>query len=324
MRPVYCAIVLVLLSAPASARSAAAEYLVRKQIAEACEGKQGKIDPAAVIERDLTGDGKADLVTSHQGIICADRTRGGFCGAQLCSVNIYVRRGALLELEHEMLGVNVSVKDGVIHLYAHGGKPGTVRWSGRAFVTGSAANVRQGSAPTGSATSSAPPSAALSSASSPGADALDGFLSGLLPECEGSPEFNRFRSTLNERHGHNADGSPIKPNHQVAVPERIKPLIGRAVASNKGQFTQVLVPLRGRFRSLTVTELEFSFGNENGINAAAVIFEEPLQRVRAVLGSAVAEGKKRLKAVEEKGDAGGEIAISAVRGRAALVCDLST
>ncbi|HET9903733.1 MAG TPA: hypothetical protein VFQ27_08555 [Xanthobacteraceae bacterium] len=113
-------------------RSQAAASLVREQITEACDGK-GSIHPAAVIERDLTGDGKADLVISHEGIRCANGTRSSFCGAQLCAVNIYVRRGAVLKLEREMLGAKVSVRDGVIHMSALGGRPARLKWNGRAF-----------------------------------------------------------------------------------------------------------------------------------------------------------------------------------------------
>jgi hypothetical protein len=122
-------------AAPSSTarRSKAADYLVREQVAEACDGKGGTIDPAAVIEGDLTRDGKADLIISHEGIRCAGGGRSALCGAQLCSVMIYVRRGTLLKLEREMLGANVSVKSGAIRLHAHGGKPAIVRWNGRSF-----------------------------------------------------------------------------------------------------------------------------------------------------------------------------------------------
>jgi hypothetical protein len=154
-------------------------------------------------------------------------------------------------------------------------------------------------------------------------DALDGFLGGLLPLCEGSPEFDRFRRTLAERHGSYADGVRRNPG-QAAIPDSIRPLIGRAVAKNKGQYTQVVVPLTGRFRSLAVTGLEFSFGNENGINALVVRFAEPPQRVRAVLGAAVADGARRLKTMQARGEhAGGVINIGSERGRATLVCDTS-
>lgn len=122
-------------SAPA-ARSKAADYLVREQIAAACDGKQGTIDPAAAIEQDLTGDGRADLIISHEGISCANGGRSNACGAQLCSVMIYVRRGALLKLEREMLGVGVSAGEGKvpeISMYAHGGTLHSMKWNGRTF-----------------------------------------------------------------------------------------------------------------------------------------------------------------------------------------------
>jgi hypothetical protein len=34
-----------------------------------------------MIERDLTGDDKADLIISHEGITCPDGAPSGFCGA---------------------------------------------------------------------------------------------------------------------------------------------------------------------------------------------------------------------------------------------------
>ena len=126
------------LASPAAARSKAAEYLVREEIADACESGQGSIDSAAVIERDLTGDGKADLVIAHEGIACVGGTtvRSLYCGMQVCDVKIYVRRGPLLKLEAEILGGGVRVESGripAIHMYAHGGKQGSIRWNGNGF-----------------------------------------------------------------------------------------------------------------------------------------------------------------------------------------------
>ncbi|WP_147707516.1 hypothetical protein [Microvirga massiliensis] len=89
--PLVFAAILALLATPAAARSRAAEFLVRVQINEACDGMEGKIDPRAVIERDLIGDGRADLIISHEGISCtggAPWRRSSFCGAQVCPVNI--------------------------------------------------------------------------------------------------------------------------------------------------------------------------------------------------------------------------------------------
>lgn len=118
-----------------SARSKAAQWLVKQQIADACETGGGSIDPSGVIERDLNGDGRADLIISHEAISCGGG-RSGFCGMQVCSVLFYIRRGDLLVKVHEMLGANVEVRPGripAIFLSAHGGGGGTVRWNGRSF-----------------------------------------------------------------------------------------------------------------------------------------------------------------------------------------------
>ena len=41
---------------PVEARTKAAAWVVKEQIAEACDGGRGTIDPVGVIERDLDGD----------------------------------------------------------------------------------------------------------------------------------------------------------------------------------------------------------------------------------------------------------------------------
>lgn len=117
-------------------RSKAAEYLVREQIASACEKQEGTIDPASVIERDLDGDGKADLIIHHHGIKCPGG-RSIFCGMQACSFQIYVRRGELLTLAGEFAGVEYITVGGeqvpTIRTVAHGCKPTALRWNGREF-----------------------------------------------------------------------------------------------------------------------------------------------------------------------------------------------
>jgi len=120
----------------AAAGSKAADYLVREQIADACSGSGGNIEPSAVIERDLTGDGKADLIISHEGIRCANGGRSGFCGAQVCLFNVYIRRGALLKLKLELLGTTVTIGDGqipTIRWHGHGGAPYSLKWNGSEF-----------------------------------------------------------------------------------------------------------------------------------------------------------------------------------------------
>ncbi|HRX59809.1 MAG TPA: hypothetical protein P5260_01140 [Candidatus Competibacter sp.] len=121
---------------PAIAESKAAAYLVKKEIAEACDGEDGSIKKSAIIEHDLTGDGKNDLIISHEGIACASGGRSGFCGAQVCSFKIYVREGELLKLKEEMLGSDVRVSseaNPTIHWHAHGGSAQKFRWNGKDF-----------------------------------------------------------------------------------------------------------------------------------------------------------------------------------------------
>jgi len=113
------------------------EALVREQIAEACNGKPGSIDPASVIEHDLTGDGDPDLIIFHYGIKCEFHIRSGFCGAQECRANLYVRRGAGLHAAGEFGAVEwIDIgKERIptIHTISHGGKPLALRWNGHEF-----------------------------------------------------------------------------------------------------------------------------------------------------------------------------------------------
>lgn len=126
----------ITIAAPAASQSSnAARYLANKEVAEACNGG-GRINPKGLIERDLTGDGRDDLIISHEWIECASGQRSMYCGMQVCSVNIYVREGKLLKLRGEFLGGGVSVGGGSrpkIEMYAHGGARGAIRWNGRSF-----------------------------------------------------------------------------------------------------------------------------------------------------------------------------------------------
>ena len=134
-----CLAVVLAVTAPAQARSRAADYLVAEQIAAACNGGSGTIEPVGVIERDLTGDGAADLIIAHEAITCTGGGHTGrslYCGMQVCSVHFFVRRGALLEPVLEMFGGGVAAGPGdvpVITMHGHGGGQGSVRWNGRTF-----------------------------------------------------------------------------------------------------------------------------------------------------------------------------------------------
>ena len=121
----------------ANARSNAAAWLVNEQLQAACDGfgGGGQISDDAVIERDLTGDGKADLIIDHSGIDCANG-RSGFCGVRACSVLFYVRKGRLLKKVEEILSIGVTVGQGrrpPIELIGHSFQRSTIRWNGRKF-----------------------------------------------------------------------------------------------------------------------------------------------------------------------------------------------
>jgi len=122
--------------AASSQSSNAAAYVLNQEISSACGGS-GSISPGSFIEKDLTGDGRLDLLVAHEGVSCSSGGRSGFCGAQVCSVNLYVREGDLLKSKGQFLGGGVRVEGGgvpLIRMYAHGGKQTALRWNGQSFA----------------------------------------------------------------------------------------------------------------------------------------------------------------------------------------------
>lgn len=127
----------VAIATPALSRSKAAAYLIQQEIAEGCESHHGTMDDSGAIERDLDGDGLPDLIIAHDGIRCSgSSTRSQNCGMQVCAVTFYVRRGQLLQNVHTMLGAGIRVgpeRIPKVHMFAHGGSRGFVRWNGHSF-----------------------------------------------------------------------------------------------------------------------------------------------------------------------------------------------
>ena len=123
---------------PAWALSDAARQRVEEEIAAACDGGPGSFDPAGLVERDLDGDGREDLILSHEHIDCQGQpSRSIFCGMQVCSLHFYVRRGDLLRPAGEVLGSLGPITDTpmpVITTYGHGGGQALWRWNGQAFA----------------------------------------------------------------------------------------------------------------------------------------------------------------------------------------------
>ncbi|MBN9671553.1 hypothetical protein [Roseibium aggregatum] len=90
---------------PSHAFSKATQYLMQQAIADGCGGRAGSFGSDGVFEADLNGDGRDDLVLSHQGITCSGKPGTSLeCGMQVCSIKVYIRKGGLLQLEEEFLG----------------------------------------------------------------------------------------------------------------------------------------------------------------------------------------------------------------------------
>lgn len=123
-------------SAAAASDSKAVEWLLDEEIAAGCNGGEGRFDSASVIERDLSGDGRADLIISHDGLRCGAGERSALCGIRSCLVLLYVREGRLLKKRKEVLSIGVSVGYGrrpPIELVSDRGGRYTLRWNGNGF-----------------------------------------------------------------------------------------------------------------------------------------------------------------------------------------------
>lgn len=124
---------------PALALSKAAEYLIAQEVGLACGGGPGSYLPGSVVEQDLTGDGRPDLVIGHEGIACQDGPTGrsAECGMRLCTIRVWVRRGTLLELAvDDLQGAALSVGSGpmpAIGWETNEGVPVSIRWDGTGF-----------------------------------------------------------------------------------------------------------------------------------------------------------------------------------------------
>lgn len=118
------------------ANSKATQWLMEDAVKRVCETKDGKFTSAGVIEADLTGDGRPDLVLDHGGIECSDGSRALTCGIRACSILFYVREGDLLVEKTEILSIGASLGKGMpptINLMGHNFEESSVRWNGRSF-----------------------------------------------------------------------------------------------------------------------------------------------------------------------------------------------
>lgn len=154
---------------------------------------------------------------------------------------------------------------------------------------------------------------------------LDDFVGGLVPNCEYSSTFERFRRSVAARYGRNMDGKRTKSNAALAVPAEIKSVMGSIASRNKGEWTEVVVPVTGTIRSLPVRALEFAFGNQNGISVTSLHFEWPKAEVQKILARDIAHGSDSIKHKIQSGELadGASVTLKETEGRARLVCDVS-
>ena len=123
---------------PASAQdSNAARWLVSERLSAVCETGQGLFDVQGIIEEDLTGDGRADLILFDDYVTCAGRHfRPSTCDAGACEFTVYVREGRLLQpklSDRTVERLEVLRGEPPVIVYAQRDGVRSVRWNGRIF-----------------------------------------------------------------------------------------------------------------------------------------------------------------------------------------------
>lgn len=111
--------------------------IVERQLKSACGSAGGTLSGGragqkAFYEGDLTGNGEMDFILSHSGVRCANDQINLRCGMEGCSLLIFARQGADLELAIELDALDFEVEAGnpvpIINYLKKGGEIGTLRW----------------------------------------------------------------------------------------------------------------------------------------------------------------------------------------------------
>lgn len=109
-----------------------------QEIAVACDGRPGRFEPEGVVEADLTGDGREDLVLSHDGVVCeGGAARSAVCGIRACYYIVYVATDDGLVQRHEGLSVGVRLRSGEpprLDLLGHDLTKHALLWTGSGFA----------------------------------------------------------------------------------------------------------------------------------------------------------------------------------------------
>lgn len=102
------------------------------------------------------------------------------------------------------------------------------------------------------------------------------------------------------------------------------PFVSTIEAVSHGDHTLVSVGLTGKFHGTPVKMIEFSFGNENGISAATLVFDATRQAVVDKFGADIAKGERKGRAEEQSGKGAGYSAIIPPDNPGRISCDWST
>lgn len=156
------------------------------------------------------------------------------------------------------------------------------------------------------------------------AASLDQFLA-TFGACKASESFSEYAHRLGTHFSNFCcEPGPAETNEKISIapPQDLAAVIGRPMATNHGDHTEVILPISGAYADIPVTGVFFSFGNENGIFAARLQFDAPRATVQDRFGEAIRAADAAGSAAWDTEDFGYSAQIP--EGKlGAIVCDWS-
>ncbi|MCJ2023200.1 hypothetical protein [Methylobacterium sp. J-067] len=151
---------------------------------------------------------------------------------------------------------------------------------------------------------------------------VSNFIKGLELGCGLSEELKAFRSELNARYTFEAGSKRLQKG--VNVPKPYAKAVGRVLAFDRGEYTEVVVPLNGIYRGLHTRSLIFDIGHSNGVNVIKLVFDAARSKVNSIIGRQVAETQREFEADPQEKDFGFSVQITDAHRGSVLICNLST
>ena len=140
--------------------------------------------------------------------------------------------------------------------------------------------------------------------------------------CQLSEMLVAFRSDINKRY--TFEFLSNRSQNTVRVPKPFTSAIGRAQSYNRGDNTEVVVPLKGVYRGLRTRSITFHMGHSNGINVTTLAFDETRSGVEKVIGFDVAKTQMRFETDPMEGIFGFSVRIADYPNGSVLICNTST